>query len=203
MLVHGLWFGGWLLTLLKWRLRRRGFAVHVVDYPTVRDDLRTAAAQVHAVVGALGAHEPVHLVGYSLGGIVIRAYFHFYADAPGGRIVTLGSPHHGSHAAQSLARLGVGRWLLGCCMAELLDRGPARWPLPARDVGVIAGTVSAGLGRLIAGLPRPNDGTVAVSESQLPGRELLLLPASHLTLVLSARVAHQTAFFLRSGRFDR
>lgn len=203
MLVHGLWFGGWLLTLLKSRLRRQGFAVHVVDYATVRGDLRTAAAQVHAVVSALAAQAPVHLVGYSLGGIVIRAYLHFYNDAPAGRTVTLGSPHHGSHAAQSLARLRLGRWLLGRCMAELLERGPARWPLPARDVGVIAGTVSAGLGRLIAGLPRPNDGTVAVSETELPGRELLLLPASHLTLVLSARVAHQTAFFLRSGRFDR
>lgn len=208
VLVHGLWFGGWLLTLLRWRLRRHGYAVHVVNYRTVRDDLRVAAARVHAAVGPLAAHAPIHLVGYSLGGIALRAYLHFYPAAPTGRMVTLGSPHHGSHAAQSLARVrlgrfALGRWLLGRCMAALLARAPAQWPLPARDVGAIAGTVSAGLGRLFPGLPRPNDGTVAVSETALPGRPLLLLPVSHLGLVLSPQVAQAIARFLRSGRFDR
>lgn len=182
--------------------------MHTLNYRTVGEDLRAAAARVHAVVGALAARAPVHLVGYSLGGIVIRAYSHFYNDALTGRIVTLGSPHNGSHPGQALAcvRLGpwaLGHWLLGRCMAELLDRRPARWPLPTREFGIIAGTMSAGLGRLFPGLPRPNDGTVAVSETRLPGCEFLSLPVSHLTLVLSARVAHQTAFFLRSGRFDR
>ena len=208
VLVHGLWFGSWLLSLLRWRLRRAGFTVHRVDYSTVRDDLRTAAARVQAVVAPLAAAPAVHLVGYSLGGIVIRAYLHFYPTAPAGRIVTLGSPHHGSHAAQSLARVRLGRWsvgrsLLGRCIGELLARAPTQWPLPARDLGVIAGELSAGLGRVFPGMPRPNDGTVAVSESALPGCPFLLLPVSHLGLVLSARVAQATASFLRSGRFDR
>lgn len=203
VLLHGLWFTGWILTLLRWRLRRLGFAVHVVNYRTVSQGLCENAARVHAFVARLATQAPVHLVGYSLGGLVVRALLQFYPDLPPGRVVTLGSPHHGSHAAHSLAQWRIGRWLLGRCIGELLARELADWKLPPRDVGVIAGDLSAGLGRLFPGLPRPNDGTVAVSESRLPGCELLVLSVSHLGLVLSPEVARQTAYFLRSGRFDR
>jgi hypothetical protein len=37
VLVHGLYLSGWALTLLAWRLRRRGFATRLFSYRSVRD----------------------------------------------------------------------------------------------------------------------------------------------------------------------
>jgi hypothetical protein len=47
-----------------------------------------------------------------------------------------------------------------------------------------------------------NDGTIAVSETQIPGaKAYLTLPVSHLGLLFSARVAHEAAGFFQHGRF--
>jgi hypothetical protein len=71
-------------------------------------------------------------------------------------------------------------------------------------VGVIAGTLAVGLGVVIENLPQPNDGTVAVDETRLPGiKDHLELPVSHTGLLVSATVASQTAYFLRHGAFAR
>jgi len=51
-------------------------------------------------------------------------------------------------------------------------------------------------------LPEENDGTVAVSETRMPGAtDHIVLPVSHLGMLLSARVARETGSFLTQGRF--
>jgi hypothetical protein len=47
-----------------------------------------------------------------------------------------------------------------------------------------------------------NDGTVAVSETKLPGAKAhIVLPVSHTGMLLSARVAFETGQFLELGHF--
>jgi hypothetical protein len=47
-----------------------------------------------------------------------------------------------------------------------------------------------------------NDGTVAVSETRLPGAKAhIVLPVSHSGMLLSARVAHEVGQFLELGHF--
>ena len=88
---------------------------------------------------------------------------------PPGRIVFLGSPVQGSSAAQHLARLPFGRSIMGLTANEvLLAPRERRWS-GARDLGVIAGNLPLGLGRLVGPLDGPNDGTVLVDETRLPG----------------------------------
>ncbi len=53
-------------------------------------------------------------------------------------------------------------------------------------------------------LPEPNDGTIAVVETQLPGiKAHMTYPVTHTGLLVSPEVAKQTAFFLRHGMFNR
>lgn len=201
VLVNGLWLGDPALWLLARRLRRAGFQTFRFSYPSVRQDLRANAAQLHEFL----AHVPgatVHLVGYSLGGLVIRALFHFQPSQRPGHIVLLGSPQSGNRAAQTLARSRFGRALLGRAMAELIAGTPQRWNWPARETGVIAGSRSLGLGRLVARLTEPNDGSVAVEETTVPGTHArLILPVAHFAMLLAPAVARQVAQFLRSGTF--
>lgn len=202
VLVNGLWLGNAAMAVLARRLRRSGFGVHVFSYPTVRNDLRANAGLLQRFL-AQRPGETVHLVGYSLGGLVIRALFHFHPDERPGRIVLLGSPQRRSRAAEALARSPLTTRLLGRSLAELNAGQPQSWAWPARETAVIAGTLPTGLGRLVTRLPVPHDGTVALEETMLAEASArLVLRVSHFGLLLSPTVARQVGAFLRTGTFS-
>jgi len=201
VLVNGLWLGDPALWLLARRLRRAGFQTFRFSYPSVRQDLRTNAAQLHEFLARVPG-TTVHLVGYSLGGLVIRALFQFHPGQRPGRVVLLGSPQQGSRAAAALSASGFGRRLLGRSLADLNAGTPQAWDWPAREIGAIAGSLPLGLGRLVSRLPGPNDGTVLVAEAvPAAARDRLVLRVSHAGLLFMPAVARQAVMFLRSGRF--
>ncbi|HEY5682265.1 MAG TPA: alpha/beta hydrolase [Sulfuricaulis sp.] len=203
VLIHGLWFPGCIMTLLGRRLRRQGFSVCLFSYPSVRSDLTANAARLSRFLDTLDA-DTVHLVGHSLGGILIRALFHLHPKQKPGRLVTLGTPHGGSQVAAHLSQYVFWRQVMGKEIAQLLAAEPQQWMPPPRDIGAICGTRSFGIGRLLVShLPRPNDGLLTVKESAYPAaHEHLALPVSHTGMLFSHTVASQVAAFLKNGRFD-
>jgi pimeloyl-ACP methyl ester carboxylesterase len=156
------------------------------------------------MIAAIDAPQ-LHLVGHSLGGLVILRCLERYPIRQPGRVVFIGTPAQGSRCAHhSVNGAWMGqRRLLGAMQAELLP-GPLRQWGGDRELGIIAGTSPTGLGRMLLTFSEDNDGTVAVSETQLPGaKEVLRLPASHSGMLLSARVARETGSFLEYGSFGR
>jgi len=202
VLIHGLWLGRAALWPLARRLRRAGFSVHPFSYPSVHLDLHANAARLASFVRGIDAGT-VHLVGHSLGGIIIRALLNDYPDLGRGRVVTLGTPHGGSIVGRTLTRSALWRALMGRAVAALNAGEPASWPVPACEIGTVSGTHSFGGSRLVyRGLPRPNDGLLTVAESQWPGaRDSVALPVSHTGMLLSRQVANAVTAFLRDGRF--
>lgn len=211
--VHGLWLRGHEGALLRRRLAASLEAtVRYFSYPSVMGSLADNAGALRRFLTNTRA-DRLHLVAHSLGGLVILRMFEDAAagrgpDAlalPPGRIVFMGSPVRGSHSARRLMRLplGVGNRLLGLTGGEaLIPPRERRWS-GARDLGVISGDLAVGAGRLIGRLPGPNDGTVLVRETDLPGAtEQLRLRVSHSGMLFSGTVARQVAAFLRDGRFD-
>lgn len=210
--VHGLWLNGWEAALLRHRLSRQ------LDCPTFAFGYSSVTAGATDNARALGGFlaetrtDTLHLVGHSLGGLVILEFFEVGLSADGrqdnglplppGRIVLLAPPVRGSRAAQNLARLPFGRRIMGLTANEvLLAPRERRWK-GARDLGVIAGDLAFGLGGLAGRLAAPSDGTVLVEETRLAGaKEHLTLRASHSGMMVSAAVARQTGAFLRDGRF--
>jgi pimeloyl-ACP methyl ester carboxylesterase len=185
-------------------LQRRGFDVRVFSYKSVTRDLRQNAAGLQQYVAAWRA-APIHFVGHSLGGLVIRALFHFHPQQPPGRIVTLGTPHRGNQVAAQFSHSARLRSVIGYGIQALVAGELESWPPPPREIGVIAGTLSLGAGRLVVRrMSGPNDGTVLVAETRLPGAtDHITLKVSHFGMLFSPQVGRQTACFLRSGRFDR
>ncbi len=201
VLVHGLWLTGVESALLRRRLSGLGFNVQQFSYRTVRAGLEENVRDLHAFVTALAA-PVVHLVGHSLGGLVILRLNERYTDLPPGRSVVLASPVGGSQAAEGLARRAWGRRILGRCLAEAVLKRPA-WRAGGRETGVIAGGLGIGLGRLFATFDGPHDGTVAVSETRLADAIAhRVLAVSHLSLLFSREVAAEVAHFLEFGRFS-
>jgi pimeloyl-ACP methyl ester carboxylesterase len=202
--VHGLWLTGIEGRFLRRRLARQLNAeTRAFGYASVKSTVSANAEALAKYLNALRA-DTLHLVGHSLGGLVILKLFETGAAdrLPPGRIVFLGSPLNGSRSALNLARLPFGRMLLGRGVhEELLSPRQRRWR-GQRDLGVIAGSLSMGLGKLVGARGAPNDGTIFVDETRLPGiSRHLVLPVSHTGLPFSKSVARQTGAFLLSGKF--
>ncbi|HJS21201.1 MAG TPA: alpha/beta fold hydrolase [Steroidobacteraceae bacterium] len=202
--VHGLWLTGVESTLLRRRLGAElACDTRAFHYPSVTASMDEVLARLHEFTSALKS-DTLHFIGHSLGGIVVLRYLESRRDLAPGRAVLLGSPLAGSRAAQGLARWPLGAAILGRNIeAEVLKPQARRWD-GQRELGVIAGDLSLGFGRLVSDLGGPNDGTVTVAETQLPGAtDHIVLPISHTGMLFSAAVAHQAAHFLARGRFER
>jgi pimeloyl-ACP methyl ester carboxylesterase len=187
--------------VLRRRLEPHGFGFHDFGYASVTGSLRTNAAALAAFIDTVPG-DTVHLVGHSLGGVLICAMLENGLPARVGRTVCLGSPLKGSRTAARLARLPGGKRLIGCCLADVHARGGfACWPSGV-EAGSIAGRIPLGVGRLLGRFPEPNDGTVAVAETAIDGlTDHVVLPVSHVALLWSSAVASQTEHFLLHGRF--
>jgi pimeloyl-ACP methyl ester carboxylesterase len=146
----------------------------------------------------------VHFVAHSLGGLVVLRTMRDNPDLPAGRVVLIGSPVMGSEVAARMNQRFWTRWMVWRAADEaLVPDAPQDWRV-RHPVGVIAGTKSFGIGHWFGGLDGANDGTVNASETRLPGAaDHIEVPHNHSTLLLSKRVARQTAAFLRDGRFVR
>jgi pimeloyl-ACP methyl ester carboxylesterase len=202
VLVHGLFMKGWSMALLRRRLRRCGFRVVLFSYPSLGNSVKRNAEHLQQFTRNIEA-DTVHFVGHSLGGLVILQHLQDFPAQQPGRRVLLGTPYAGSHVARRLAAHSVWRHMFGKSLDGGLMRGGPAWG-GAHELGVIAGSQRIGAGLLIRDLPVPNDGTVAVAETRIPGMtEHITLPVSHTGLVLAASVAQQTCAFLKTGRFVR
>lgn len=196
VLVPGLWMPALVMWPLQRRLARAGFAVTRFGYPSLRERLDANARALAQRVATLGA---ARLVGHSLGGLVVLAALPLLRGRVD-RAVLMGSPTAACHCANFAQRTRALRRLVGRSLPDWLA-APVAVPAGV-EVGVIAGSAPWGIGRLIPGLPRPNDGVVGVAETQLPGAsDVVRLPVSHSHMLLSARCAREAAHFLDHGRF--
>ncbi|NIJ68146.1 alpha/beta fold hydrolase [Xanthomonas sp. 60] len=197
LLLHGIWNARAWVGPLAWRLRAQGFRVESFGYPSV---LGGPGIAVPLLLQHLRGRGKVSLVGHSLGGLVALETLRQAPELPVARVVCLGSPLRGSGTARRLAQHGMAA-ALGRS-GELLREGLQDWDGTAK-VGLIAGCVPHGLGSLLGALDGDSDGTVALSETQLPGlADHCVVRCSHSGLVFSADAARQTAHFLRHGRFS-
>jgi pimeloyl-ACP methyl ester carboxylesterase len=192
----------WVMSYLAMALRREGFEVQTLSYRTMRDTLEQHLLRVANRIGAIRAPR-LHLVGHSLGGVIVLRYLQRGADKRVRRAVLLGSPVAGCRAAADLAQRAGGELLLGKSLG--VWREPVDVSIDPRfEIGAIAGTRALGLGRFVTRLPKPNDGVVCLDETKFPAlRDHLALPVGHTVMLASPRIARQTAAFLRTGAFRR
>lgn len=201
--VHGLWMPGGESRLLAHRLQREfGLQVHAFPYSAGTWGMEEITAQLHTFVRSLDV-PAVHFVGHSLGGLVIYRFLERYPEQAAARVVFLGTPCLESRAAVQAARSRFVSALMGPSVADELLRPRERSWTFGGALGIIAGTQSIGLGQFLAGFEEECDGTVAVSETRLPGAaDHITLPVSHMGMLVSPRVARETGLFLTNGRFS-
>lgn len=198
VLVHGVGLRGAEILPLRCRLQKYGYQTRQFSYSAWGVSLDKNAAYLHKFLEGEKA-ETIHLVGHSLGGLLIYQLFRDYPQQHPGRVVTLGTPHQGSKIAYRLSRQSWGNFILGrSIMTGLFAPIP---PPPNRDVGIIAGSLDIGTGWLLR-VPAPNDSLIAVEETRCAGvYKHIILPVSHTGLLVAPRVAKQVSNFLKTGHF--
>lgn len=200
VLVHGYGMTGVVMTLLGLRVARCGFATRTFSYRDVRAPLAENAARLSGFLASLPWRAP-HLIGHSLGGLLILQMLADRGCPAVGRVVLLGTPCQGSFAAGWLHAHGATSWIVGKSVRSGILAERPDWA-GGRELGIIAGTRPIGLGRLIPGLPHPNDGLVTVEETRLPrATDWTALRVSHTEMLISGLVAREACAFLRDGKF--
>lgn len=198
VLVHGLLNADWWLRPLAAKLRAEGFETALFGYSSVFDGPERA---VPKLLERLRREPADALVGHSLGGLIALDALRQAPELAVSRVVCLGSPLCGSRTARTIAARPWIRPLLGRS-APMLASGMAEWRGQAQ-VGVVAGDVARGVGRLFARFDGGSDGTVGLEETRLPGvADHCTVHSSHTGLVFSPAAVRQAAHFLRHGRFE-
>lgn len=206
--VHGIWGKGIEMALMRRRLQREhGFRVLLFNYPSVRGTLDSNAARLARYI-AEQQLDNAHIIGHSLGGIIALRMLANHPGAVSGRVVCIGSPLTGSRPASVLAQQKWAAPIIGHSLPAGVVHAPASdWATPvceSHDVGVIAGTVPVGFGRLVTKFDGDHDGSVAVAETRLEGvKDHVCLKVSHKSILVSREVVEQAAAFLKHGEFLR
>jgi len=107
LLIHGYACNSGYWRPLSARLARAGISHYGIDLEPPGASIDAYAPQVQAAVERLCAatgSPQVIIVGHSMGGLVARAWLRRYGAGAVARIVTLGTPHHGT----ALAHFGPG-----------------------------------------------------------------------------------------------
>ncbi|HEX6266996.1 MAG TPA: alpha/beta fold hydrolase [Burkholderiales bacterium] len=199
VLAPGLWMPGTAMALLAARLARAGYTPHVFAYrgrSPLEANVERFARYVRDTLGG----RPAHFVGHSLGGVLVLDMLNAHPEVAAASVVLLGAPVRGCLAGRRLGKARIGRWMMGAC-GTLWGEREARWQREA-PLGVVAGTLPLGLGRVLGRLPDANDGVVRVEETEVTGMAArALVPQGHSLLIVSGAVGALVERFFASGRF--
>jgi predicted alpha/beta hydrolase family esterase len=200
ILVHGM--GRTLASqlVLAARLRRAGMRVDLFGYSST-SAFDHVVGRLAARVESAASGEPFILIGHSLGCVMIRAALPRLARPPVACFF-MAPPNRAARAARHFASNALYRLLTRESGQRLADeRFMASLPVPQVPVRIYAG-VSGPRGRLSPFRGEENDGILAVSETEMPAPNAVVVrvPSVHTFIMNSAIVAKDIVATSRSLR---
>lgn len=202
-LLHGILNHDVSMKRMERALKKEGFEVVSLDYPSRRRTVEEHAAWLDKKVRETGKGD-LYFVGHSLGSIIIRYYLAHYQPADAKRFVMITPPNHGSMRADKvnpvLFRLIWGRESGGELRASSKDFWE-KLPPPPIEFGIIAGGKGDGKGFAKAA-PGDDDGVLSVDETRLEGAaDFAILPYRHVGIEHKKKTIELTVRFLKTGKF--
>lgn len=207
VLVHGLRRTHRSMRKIARACQGAGFATLNIDYPSSKGGIEDHAMQIAAAIITFATRfERVHLVGFSMGALVVREFLAHYRPSNLGRVVMIAPPARGSHIAdllttqKHLSRIAPKWWgpaLYELTTAQQQARVHAEVDYP---LGVIAGVTGkfGPWGRLFGNLS--NDGLVALDSTRIDGMSgHIMLPLPHNALIRDRASIRAVVSFLTKG----
>ncbi len=208
LLVHGLWRTPICMLGLGRRLRADGHAVRQFAYLTIAESYDRIVTRLAAQLTSMAAAGPYAVVGYSLGGVLLRDALSRIDGPQPVHFVMMGTPNRAPLLARRLAVFAPFNWAVGEGGSKLSQEEFFRdLPRPCCPYTLIAGTRGP-VGRLSPFLDAANDGIVAVDETrvcdddpviEVPVTHAFLPNASAVQSVVAERVARALDSATRQG----
>lgn len=183
IVLHGLYMSGFVMRPLCYQLKKAGYDILNLTYNSLSPDKGEIFQQIDAFIDGQSAA----LVCHSLGGLIARAYLEHQSKQSTHieKVITLGTPHKGSHIAQHMHDKGFERLLKNS--VEFLLSNNADWPFKAKLFSV-AGDLPLGLMPILR-KGSESDGTVLLDETRLHGMaEHQVFHLSHTSMIYSRQV---------------
>lgn len=193
VLIHGIVDNRTIFAMLRRSLRRRGFGyLRTFSYGPQTTDVRTTAERfgefLETVREETGADQ-VHVIGHSLGGLIARYYVQrLEGHRQVHTLVTLGTPHGGTHAARLLPHRLVRQLRPGSDVLRELEE-------PAGTCTTRFVVFSSDVDQLVV---PPRNGRL--DHPDLDVTNVTVRGVGHLSLPINGRIVHQICTTLAEPR---
>jgi pimeloyl-ACP methyl ester carboxylesterase len=209
ILLHGILRSDSHMRWMEKAFKRKGYIVSNIDYPSTKMTIEELSEKFLRPVVDKSEAEKIILIGYSMGGLLIRSYLAGDVDSRVEKVLMLGTPNGGSEITDFLKDTPVLDALyekgFGIAGQQLgtLDGVAKNWKLPENiTYGVIAGTLTVDPVSSLFILPGPNDGKVTVENTKLPVKhQHKTLPVSHMLMPQARKVIKASLRFAHRGYF--
>lgn len=206
VVLHGIARSSKHMESLAKYLEKNRFHVLNINYPSTNYKIEELATIVHNDISdKIRGAKTVHFVGYSMGGLIVRALLQKYSYPNLSRVVHLGTPNHGSEVADFLKDNWIYKKIYGPAGQQLITDSKATSGLFGEvnyELGIIAGdgTIDPVSSMIISG---KDDGKVAVERTKLKGmKDHITINVSHTFFPSNKKVQMQTLYFLNHGQFQ-
>ena len=200
VLLHGQGRTRLSMLVLGKRFRSVGYQTLNFPYNQTIHSLDEISGQLVEFIGQKMKTSDYHLIGHSLGNVIIRNAFRKDYPASLGKIVMLAPPNQPAHLAKRLKKNLIYRVFTGDSGQKLSEEKFYRdLPIPTVPFGVIAGDKGQSLT-----FSEPNDGVVTVGSTKLKGMaDWILLHHGHTFIMNCKDTFEHCVRFIESGRFKQ
>ena len=199
-LLHGQGRTRLSMLILGKRFRSAGYQTVNFPYNQTSDTLDEISSQLIDFIRKKVKTTNYHLIGHSLGNVIIRnAFRKEYPDGLG-KVVMLAPPNQPAHLAKRLKKNLIYRVFTGDSGQKLSEEKFYRdLPVPTVPFGVIAGDKGQSLT-----FSEPNDGLVSVESTKLDGMaDWILLHHGHTFIMNCKDTFYHCQHFIEHGRFKQ
>jgi triacylglycerol lipase len=199
VLLHGMGRTRASMWVLEKRLQKAGYATLNFPYTAATEPLNDISKRLHTFLNEQVKTERYHLIGHSLGNIIVRNAFKETYRPGLGRIVMLAPPNQPADLAKYFKDLDVYRWIMGDSGQKLSSEVFYQTlPVPNVEFGVIAGD----RGTHVV-FKEPNDGIISVESTRLSGmKDFIVLHHTHTFMMNSGDTGEYCVRFLQTGQFN-
>ena len=182
--------------------------IYNFSYPSRQGDFPNLVARIKSkILEQCDQSQPMHFIGHSMGGILIRLLLQQWRPAQLGKVIQVGSPNQGTEVVDFLNKTGLFKYIYGVAASRLGkdEHSIIHELLPVDyDLGIIAADQVALkdyiFDRFVFNCD--NDGLVAVESTRSSYmKDYKLIHATHVSVISDPLTLQHIWHFIQNGSF--